>query len=138
VPAAIPVVALASLEGSGTSVYLQLGAVRSQQNAEAFLEKMRGELNNTGRQFKGSSKDGLVRVHIGPYGSESEARSSARAWKASSVSSRWLICRRTTTALADTALKNGSKSSCTKMYIPVSRHFLPCLSCARYVVRWSC
>ena len=79
VPAAIPVVALASLEGSGTSVYLQLGAFESQQNAEAFLEKMRGELNNTGRQFKVSSKDGLVRVHIGPYGSESEARSSAES-----------------------------------------------------------
>jgi len=40
---------------------------------------MRGELNNTGRQFKVSSKDGLVRVHIGPYGSESEARSSAES-----------------------------------------------------------
>ncbi|MDO8464432.1 MAG: hypothetical protein Q7S46_04150, partial [Gallionella sp.] len=40
----------------------------------------------------------------------------------------------TTTALADTALKIGSKSSCTKTYIPVFRQFPPCLSCARYVV----
>ena len=37
-------------------------------------------------------------------------------------------------ALADAALKNDSKSSCTEMYIPVSRHFLPCLNFARYVV----
>jgi hypothetical protein len=43
--------------------------------------------------------------------------------------------RHTTTVLADTALKSGSKSSCTSMYIPVSRRFLPCLSIARYVVR---
>ncbi|MBI5428893.1 MAG: septal ring lytic transglycosylase RlpA family protein [Nitrosomonadales bacterium] len=65
------------LESSDTRVYLQLGAFESQQNAEAFMEKMRNELGNTGKQFRLSGKDGMVRVHIGPYASVSEARSNA-------------------------------------------------------------
>ena len=42
-------------------------------------------------------------------------------------------------ALADAVLKNGSESGVAKrqaeMYIPVPRHFLPCLSFARNVVQ---
>ena len=41
------------------------------------MERMRSELGDLGKQFKLSAKDGLVRVHIGPYGSQSEARASA-------------------------------------------------------------
>jgi rare lipoprotein A len=70
-------VAIASAESSDTSVYLQLGAFKSQEAAEGFLGKMRTELSDTGKQFKLSSKDGLVRVHIGPYANQSEARLSA-------------------------------------------------------------
>jgi rare lipoprotein A len=73
-------VALTSLENSDTDVYLQLGAFESQQNAENFLARMRTELGNTGKQFKlSTTKDGLVRVHIGPYANQSEARSSAES-----------------------------------------------------------
>jgi len=68
---------LASLESSETRVYLQLGAFKSQEGAESFMERMRGELGRLGKQFKMSAKDGLVRVHIGPYGSQSEARENA-------------------------------------------------------------
>lgn len=75
-PAAMAAVP-AALPGSETSVYLQLGAFRSQQGAESFMERMRSELGDLGKQFKLSAKDGLVRVHIGPYGSKSEARASA-------------------------------------------------------------
>lgn len=75
-PAAMAAVP-AALPGSETSVYLQLGAFRSQQGAESFMERMRSELGDLGKQFKLSAKDGLVRVHIGPYGSQSEARASA-------------------------------------------------------------
>ena len=74
-----PPVAVASLESSDTNVYLQLGAFESQQNAESFLEKMRTELSSTGKQLKLSAKDGMVRVHIGPYANQSEARSSAES-----------------------------------------------------------
>lgn len=76
---AAPPVALASLENSDANVYLQLGAFESQQNAESFMSHMRTELGSTGKQFKLSTKDGLVRVHIGPYASQSEARSSAES-----------------------------------------------------------
>ncbi len=74
-----PPAALASLENNDASVYLQLGAFKSQESAESFMEKMRGELSGTGKQLKLSNKDGLVRVHIGPYGSQSEARGSAES-----------------------------------------------------------
>lgn len=78
VVAVAPVVSpVSTIERGDTGVYLQLGAFESRENAETFLQKMRGELGGTGKQFKISSKDGLTRVHIGPYGSESEARSSA-------------------------------------------------------------
>ena len=71
-------VTLTSLEKNNGDVYLQLGAFESQQNAELFLERMRADLSNTGKQFKLSTmSDGLVRVHIGPYSNQSEARSSA-------------------------------------------------------------
>ncbi len=74
----LPVVALASLANSDSEVYLQLGAFESKQNAESFLVRMRTEMANTGKQFKlSTTKDGLVRVHIGPYANQTEARSSA-------------------------------------------------------------
>lgn len=82
-PAAItsPPAALTSLETSETSVYLQLGAFKSQQSAESFLERIRNDLGDLGKQFKLSAKDGLIRVHIGPYGNQSEARASAESMK---------------------------------------------------------
>ena len=67
------------MESNDTSVYLQLGAFKSQEAAEGFLGKMRAELSDTGKQLKLSSKDGLVRVHIGPYANQSEARLSAES-----------------------------------------------------------
>lgn len=76
-PVAATTVAAAPPEGGDSNVYLQLGAFKSQEGAEAFLAKMRSELSDTGKQFKLSNKDGLARVHIGPYTSQAEARSSA-------------------------------------------------------------
>jgi cell division septation protein DedD len=38
---------------------------------------VRSELGDDGKKLKLSTKDGLVRVHIGPYANQSEARSSA-------------------------------------------------------------
>jgi len=75
----IPTAASTPPGNSDTNIYLQLGAFRSQEGAESFLVKMRSELNSTGKQLKLSNKDGLVRVHIGPYASQSEARSSAES-----------------------------------------------------------
>ncbi len=76
-PATAGTPALSSLASSDTAIYLQLGAFKTQDAAEAYLAKMRSELGDNGKQLKLSAKDGLVRVHIGPYASQSEARSSA-------------------------------------------------------------
>jgi len=77
--AAPPIIAIASSEISDSGVYLQLGAFKSQESAESFIGKMRNELSDTGKQLKLSSKDGLVRVHIGPYANQSEARLGAES-----------------------------------------------------------
>lgn len=71
--AAVP----ASPESGETGVYLQLGAFKSQEGAESFIERMRNDLGGFGKQLSLSAKDGLVRVHIGPYGSRGEARKHA-------------------------------------------------------------
>jgi len=80
--AAAPPAAIAPLASSDKAVYLQLGAFKTQDAAKAYLAKMRSELGDTGKQLKLSTKDGLVRVHIGPYASQSEARSSADSMQA--------------------------------------------------------
>lgn len=64
---------------SSSNVYLQLGAFKSQEAAESFMTKMRAELNGTDKQLSLYNKDGLVRVHIGPYIDQSTARSNAEA-----------------------------------------------------------
>ena len=74
-----PVTIVPSLESRDTGVFLQLGAFESQENAVAFLEKIRGELGANSKQLKLFHKDGLVRVHIGPYANQSEARSNAES-----------------------------------------------------------
>ena len=74
--------AITPLASSDKAVYLQLGAFKTQDAAKAYLAKMRSELGDTGKQLKLSTKDGLVRVHIGPYASQSEARSSAESMEA--------------------------------------------------------
>jgi len=78
--AAVPPVALGPLESRDTSVYLQLGAFSSQAGAEAYRDKMRKLLGDTGKQLKlTTNKDGLVRLNIGPYANLNEARSSAES-----------------------------------------------------------
>jgi rare lipoprotein A len=75
----LPAAALAPIESSNTAVYLQLGAFSSQAGAAAYRDRMRSKLGGTGKELKLTAKDGLVRVHIGPYANQSEARSSAES-----------------------------------------------------------
>ena len=80
VPVVVTPVALAPLESSDRSVYLQLGAFSSQAGAEAYRDKMRKLLGDTGKQLKlTTNKDGLVRLNIGPYANLNEARSNAES-----------------------------------------------------------
>ncbi|RFC31970.1 MAG: rare lipoprotein A [Candidatus Nitrotoga sp. SPKER] len=60
------------------NVYLQLGAFRSQQGAESFLGRMNVEFEGGGKRVELYQKDGdMIRVHMGPYSTQDEARAIA-------------------------------------------------------------
>ena len=80
-PEPVTAPAAASTPAAGNT-YLQIGAFKSQQSAESFLAKMRAEFNGSGNQVSLYEKDGLTRVHIGPYASAEEAKSIAEKLQA--------------------------------------------------------
>ncbi len=63
-------------------VYLQLGSFHSPLGAESFMQRMRNELGDLGKQVVLNSQDGLTRVHLGPYRSADEARAQAESLQA--------------------------------------------------------
>ncbi len=63
-------------------VYLQLGAFKSAQGAENFLAKMRSKLGGQSKELSQIQKDGLERIHLGPYASQDEARAASAKLKA--------------------------------------------------------
>ena len=67
----------AALAAAGGNIYLQLGAFKSPEAAESFMAQMRAKLGEAGKQLSVFLKDGLTRVHLGPYANQNEARSSA-------------------------------------------------------------
>jgi rare lipoprotein A len=62
--------------GAG-GIYLQLGAFGSRENAENFLARMRIQIEWLASALHVFSRDGLYRVHAGPYPREAEARRDA-------------------------------------------------------------
>jgi rare lipoprotein A len=64
-----------SMESGGT--YVQLGAFSAAQNADAVLRKMRIDLGWLADSMNIYVKDGLYRVHAGPYLSREEANHAA-------------------------------------------------------------
>jgi rare lipoprotein A len=58
-------------------VYLQLGAFGSRENAENFLARMKIQVDWLASALHVFSRDGLYRVHAGPYPREAEARRDA-------------------------------------------------------------
>lgn len=78
-PASVPPQAAAPAQDavSGSNVYLQLGAFKTQEAAESFMAQMRAKLSDLGKQLSLFVKDGLTRVHLGPYADQNEARSNA-------------------------------------------------------------
>ena len=77
-PAPPPVTAQvvpASSEASG--IYLQLGAFGSKVNAEQFLTRLRSQLAGFSEALSIFTKDGLFRVHAGPYANRGEAQHAA-------------------------------------------------------------
>jgi rare lipoprotein A len=72
--AATPVVAVTT-EQKG--VFLQLGAFGSQDNAENYLARLRIQIEWLAAVLHVYPKDGLFRVHAGPYANQAEARTAA-------------------------------------------------------------
>ena len=72
-----PAIPVETAGASTGQVFLQLGAFKSPQGAESFLGKMRSELVDTSRTLSLYNKDGLTRVHYGPYANANEARNAA-------------------------------------------------------------
>ncbi|MDD5181140.1 MAG: septal ring lytic transglycosylase RlpA family protein [Gallionellaceae bacterium] len=70
------------IAAAGGNVFLQLGAFKSHQGAEGFLARMRAEFEGSGKQVNLYEKDGLARVHVGPYANQNEARASAEKLQA--------------------------------------------------------
>ena len=58
-------------------IYLQLGAFGSRENAENFLTRMKLQVEWLASMLHVFSRDGLFRVHAGPYAREAEARQAA-------------------------------------------------------------
>ncbi len=75
--AATPSIPVETAGAATGRVFLQLAAFRSPQGAESFLARMRSELTDTSRTLRLYKKDGLTRVHFGPYANANEARAAA-------------------------------------------------------------
>ncbi len=76
-----PVIQSAAPAVPAGNVYLQLGAFKTQEAADSFMAQMRAKLGEAGKQLTVFLKDGLNRVHLGPYANQDEARSSAEGLK---------------------------------------------------------
>jgi rare lipoprotein A len=55
-------------------IYLQLGAFGSRENAESYLARAKLQLDWLAERLHVLPREGLFRVHAGPYGSSAEAR----------------------------------------------------------------
>ena len=75
--AATPVIPVETAGAATGQVFLQLGAFKSQEGAESFLAKMRSEMVDTNKTLSLYKKDGLTRVHYGPYANAIAARNAA-------------------------------------------------------------
>ncbi len=73
---ATPTVAVTA-EAGAKGLFLQLGAFGSPDNAENYLARLRSEVDWLAGALHVYSKDGLFRVHAGPYANQAEARAAA-------------------------------------------------------------
>jgi rare lipoprotein A len=65
------------IAGDAGEVYLQLGAFSAYDNADNFLTRMRAELPSLMNNLGIVAKDGLFKVHAGPYPDKMLARQAA-------------------------------------------------------------
>ena len=80
-PEAAPAPAPSAVSAEPGGIYVQLGAFSVAGNADAFLRKMRMDLGWLADSMAVYRKDGLFRVHAGPYPSREEADRAAQRVK---------------------------------------------------------
>ena len=73
--ATAPVVAVTTEQKAG--LFLQLGAFGSQDNADSYLARLRSQVEWLAPTLHVYPKDGLFRVHAGPYANQADARAAA-------------------------------------------------------------
>jgi len=73
-PSGQPVLPMTSGRGG---LYIQLGAFGSQDNADNYLARMKAQLDWLAPQLHVFPRDGLFRIHAGPFASQAEAREAA-------------------------------------------------------------
>jgi rare lipoprotein A len=76
-PSLPPPAAQIPVTADAGAYYLQLGAFGSRDNAENFLARMRAQVDWLAGTLHIFARDGLYRVHAGPYHGEVEARRDA-------------------------------------------------------------
>jgi rare lipoprotein A len=57
-----------------SGAYVQFGAFRLRENAETLLARLRQQLGWLANRLQIHPRDGLYRVHAGPYSDPAEAR----------------------------------------------------------------
>lgn len=62
------------LTRDASGIYLQLGAFGSRENAENYLARLKARIDWLAQALHVFPRDGLFRVHAGPYGNQTEAR----------------------------------------------------------------
>jgi rare lipoprotein A len=67
----------ATITGEPRGVFLQLGAFGSQDNADSYLARVRAQIEWLAPALHVYPRDGLFRVHAGPYATHAEARVAA-------------------------------------------------------------
>jgi rare lipoprotein A len=76
-PSAAPPAPQVAVAAEAAGYYVQLGAFGSRENAESFLARMRTQVDWLTGTLHIFARDGLYRVHAGPYPGEVEARRDA-------------------------------------------------------------
>ncbi len=81
-PAAVPTPAPPAapqipVTADAAGYYLQLGAFGSRENADNFLARMKAQMEGLADNLHVFARDGLFRVHAGPYASQPDARQAA-------------------------------------------------------------
>lgn len=72
-----PAPAVAPSAGESRGIFVQLGAFRTSDKAENLRDKVRREIAGLAERLLIEARDGMFRLHVGPYGSIDDARAIA-------------------------------------------------------------